>query len=250
MNWLQLAPYAYDIDGDWREPPGQLAGAILSGDKTRRYLLWRVWSLDRPRLLFLMLNPSTADGRHDDPTVHRCRNFAARENCGGFEIVNLISIRETNPDLLNGDQQEPEEADEIIVSAIARCRRIVFAWGSLQGLSRAARQFAKTRAVQLVWRVTLANRRPECFNYCANGMPVHPLYQRADQPLIPWIADRGTDIGQMLAASTGDEVTHRCSPDALCVRCGGHGSVQSTDVVCAPGDGDGETDCPDCDGDI
>jgi hypothetical protein len=47
-------------------------GAIFSADRVYRYALWRRWSFfgDR-RLVFVGLNPGTADENVDDPTIRR-----------------------------------------------------------------------------------------------------------------------------------------------------------------------------------
>ena len=63
---------------------GETATAVLSACERYRFRLARVWDWKRPRMIFVMLNPSTADAATDDPTIRRCRGFAKRENCGGF----------------------------------------------------------------------------------------------------------------------------------------------------------------------
>lgn len=48
-----------------------------------RYSLSRRWGeirAGRPPIVFVMLNPSTADHTVDDPTIRRCIAFAKREN--------------------------------------------------------------------------------------------------------------------------------------------------------------------------
>ncbi len=48
------------------------AGAILSDCEQYRHRLWREWDRTQPALGFIMLNPSTADHRVNDPTTTRC----------------------------------------------------------------------------------------------------------------------------------------------------------------------------------
>jgi hypothetical protein len=48
--------------------------AVISRDGLYRYALRRVWQA-KPTVLFIGLNPSTADQR-DDPTLQRCIRFA------------------------------------------------------------------------------------------------------------------------------------------------------------------------------
>src|SRR5689334_20041621 len=70
--------------------------AVLSPCGLYRYRLTRRWG-DGPALLFVMLNPSTADATEDDPTIRRCTGFAKREGMPAIEVVNLFAWRATDP---------------------------------------------------------------------------------------------------------------------------------------------------------
>src|SRR4028119_2392792 len=72
-------------------------GAIFDPTRTYRYALWRTWDAARPPVAFVLLNPSTADARRDDPTIRRCANFARTWGFGGLEVVNLFAFRATHP---------------------------------------------------------------------------------------------------------------------------------------------------------
>ncbi len=45
------------------------SGALFSDDRVYRYALWRTWSPSQPSVMFIGLNPSTADESQDDPTI-------------------------------------------------------------------------------------------------------------------------------------------------------------------------------------
>ena len=75
-------------------------GAQLSDCGAYRYRLWREWDTACPTLAFVMLNPSTADHRVDDPTITRCFTRAVANNFGRLEVANLFPLRATNPDEL------------------------------------------------------------------------------------------------------------------------------------------------------
>ena len=71
-------------------------GAVFSPCRTYRYRWWRRWE-SGPSMLWVMLNPSTADERIFDPTVTRCRNFTCAFGYAALEIVNLFAFRATQP---------------------------------------------------------------------------------------------------------------------------------------------------------
>lgn len=63
-------------------------------------MLWRIWDDSLPKVMFVGLNPSTADETEDDPTIRRCVHFAERWRYGGIYMLNLFAYRATNPDEL------------------------------------------------------------------------------------------------------------------------------------------------------
>lgn len=72
-------------------------GAELSDCGLYRYVLWRRWDKTKPRLIFIMLNPSTADARQDDATIRVCMGRARRMDMGGIRVLNLFAYRATQP---------------------------------------------------------------------------------------------------------------------------------------------------------
>lgn len=144
------------------------SGAELDGPY--RYLLWRRWA-DAATVLFVMLNPSTADARRDDPTIRRCSGFARAWGFGGVEVVNLFAWRATDPRELRraADPVGPEN-DRVIAAAAARNHAVIAAWGNHGALGERDRQVA----------ALLARFRPRCLGApTARGAPRHPLYVRA-----------------------------------------------------------------------
>jgi len=70
--------------------------AIYSPDSRHRYALTRVWA-EGPRLLCVMLNPSTATEVQNDPTVERCERRARVLGYGSFAVANLCLSRHRSP---------------------------------------------------------------------------------------------------------------------------------------------------------
>src|ERR1051326_5628436 len=95
--------------------------ALFSPCGLFRYRLWRHWTPGMPPLVFVMLNPSTADAEKNDPTVERCERRAKAGGFGGGEVVNLFALRSTDPKALYSaaDPIGPEN-DKVIATAAGR----------------------------------------------------------------------------------------------------------------------------------
>ena len=65
-----------------------------------RYYLTRIWDEDKGKVLFIMLNPSTANAEEDDATTIRCINFAKKWGYGGLMIGNIYPYRTKSPKIL------------------------------------------------------------------------------------------------------------------------------------------------------
>jgi len=158
---------------------GGASGAVIDGDY--RYLLWRRWALSCESVVWVMLNPSTADAEIDDPTIRRCVGFARDWGYGGIYVVNLYGLRATDPDeLLGHPNPVGPRNDDYITAAISRVACIVAAWGGEAGRRAHAE---RTHAVMDLLR-TLAI--PRCLGLTQTGHPRHPLYVPAATPLVPF----------------------------------------------------------------
>lgn len=148
--------------------------AILSPCGLYRYRLTRRWA-DGPTCGFIMLNPSTADAEKDDPTIRRCIGFAKREGCGGLIVVNLFAFRATKPiALLDAEDPIGPDADHHLLDAIQEVDGpLIAAWGNWNRGHRAADVAAMIGA------------HCACLGKTKDGHPRHPLYVRADAPLVP-----------------------------------------------------------------
>ena len=75
--------------------------ATISDCGKYRYELHREWDKKKGKVLFIMLNPSTACGVTDDLTTTRCINFAKKWGYGGIMIGNIYPFRAKRPKDLN-----------------------------------------------------------------------------------------------------------------------------------------------------
>ena len=71
--------------------------AIISDCGKYRYELCREWHHRKPKVMFMMLNPSTADEVKDDPTIRRCIRYALDWGYGGYIMGNIFAYRSTDP---------------------------------------------------------------------------------------------------------------------------------------------------------
>ena len=105
--------------------------AILSDCGKYRYSLTRNWDSEKPKVLFIMLNPSTADADNDDPTIRRCINFAKYWGYGGLHVCNLFAYRATNPkELLHIDNPLGDQNIYHMKKLANEAEIIVCAWGN------------------------------------------------------------------------------------------------------------------------
>lgn len=150
--------------------------AVISDCGQYRYLLRRTWEATKPRALFVMLNPSTADADIDDATIRSCIRLAKALGYGSFEVVNLFAFRSTDPaHLATAAEPIGPNNDVSIERAVARCDIAICAWG--------AHPMAERRANEV--RSMIRRQRPAvfCLGKTKAGDPKHPLYIKNGTPL-------------------------------------------------------------------
>lgn len=69
------------------------------GPATYRWIMRRAWS-GGPTILWVLLNPSLADGRRDDPTTLRMIDFSARWGFGSMLVGNVYPFVSSTTDKL------------------------------------------------------------------------------------------------------------------------------------------------------
>lgn len=66
--------------------------AVIDESGQYRYSLIREWDPDKPKVVFIMLNGSTADAENDDPTLRRCIGFAQRWGFGSHIVIKFAFL--------------------------------------------------------------------------------------------------------------------------------------------------------------
>ena len=143
--------------------------AEFSIDKKERYSLKREWDKSKNKILYIMLNPSFADDKDDDPTIRRLINFTKKFNSGGFLVGNIFTTITPNPKELDKSKGMSDKNFEELIKLINKVDQIVYALGS------------SIEEPQLLKKLVL---NPKCFGKNLNGTPKHPLYLPSQTKLI------------------------------------------------------------------
>ena len=155
---------------------------VFSADRRHRYTLIHrpnpLFSSSGERLLMWVgLNPSTADESQLDPTLTRILGYSVREGYDGFIMTNLFAWRATLPaDMKVAPDPVGPDNDRWLLECARRCGKVVAAWGSHGSfLGRDAHVCSLLNGIPMM-RLTLN----------ADGAPGHPLYLKKTLPLVPF----------------------------------------------------------------
>ena len=110
---------------------GTYSSAVFSKCYLYRYALTQSDEISNRLLLFLLLNPSTANHLHSDATLSRCRKRAFLLGFKSFRICNLFAFRTKNPGLMKkySDPIGPYN-DYIIQTSLNEAALVICAWGN------------------------------------------------------------------------------------------------------------------------
>ena len=154
---------------DLVQKKGNFAEAIYSGCMAYRYALRVELDGEGLDVVFICLNPSTADHDKPDPTVTRCINRCNSMGASSFTMLNIFAYRATDP----GDMKKQADPvghwnDRIIYANALRAGRIVYAWGNHGKFKN------RSETVKLLTR----NMRDKTYYLKATktGEFYHPLY--------------------------------------------------------------------------
>lgn len=142
--------------------------AHFSPDRVYRYGLTRQWG-PQGMVLFICLNPSTADAIMDDPTVRRCIAFARAWGYGGLYVLNLFAFRSTDPKALRRTSDPIGPQNDHALSTYAEFSSLhVAGWGvhgDLLGRGNAVKELLVAQGYRL-----------HHLGLTQGGCPRHPLY--------------------------------------------------------------------------
>ena len=138
--------------------------ASFSPDRKYRYALWRIWD-NLPKIMFVGLNPSTANETMNDPTIRRCISFAKDWGYGGIYMCNLFAYISTDPKAVIA-QPDPigPDNDRVLKLINKNCKVTVAAWGAFSIAHQRSKEVFELLPPLM------------CLGITKNGYPKHPLY--------------------------------------------------------------------------
>lgn len=141
-----------------------ICDAVLSPCRCYRYELWRAWA-QGATVVFIGLNPSTADEKEDDPTIRKCVAYAKRWGYAGLCMTNLFAFRATDPAAMMAasDPVGPNN-DATLRRLYATLGVLVAAWGN------DGKHLGRANQVMCILPKLYCLRRNK------DGSPAHPLY--------------------------------------------------------------------------
>ena len=145
------------------------SGADFSDCRMYRYTLWRTWDDSKSKVMFLGLNPSTADEVKNDPTVTRCINYSKSWGYGGMYMMNIFSFRTTYPiELKKAKNPIGKDNDYWIQKIYRRVDKCIGAWGNDGDFKRRSNEIFK-----IIPKIY-------CLKLNQSGQPAHPLYLKSN----------------------------------------------------------------------
>ena len=146
-----------------------LRSARFSNDKKHRYKLSRHWDLNKPQLLYIMLNPSIGNESIDDPTIRRLLSFTRKFDYGGFFVGNLFTYITPNPKTLDTSIGLTNKNLNVLTNLVSKADEVVYAWGN---------------SIEEPNELKKLISNPMCFGKNLNGTPKHPLYLPSNSKII------------------------------------------------------------------
>lgn len=141
--------------------------ATFSACRKYRYTLWRCWEglFWRPGyVMFIGLNPSTADETNDDPTIRRCIRYTRDWDYSGLCMTNLFAFRATSPDDMKAvDNPIGPDNNRTLIDMAEYAEVVVAAWGN-DGAYRERGETVGKMIPNLSY-----------LKLTKNGFPAHPL---------------------------------------------------------------------------
>ena len=138
---------------------------VLSKCNKYRYELRRAWNSSKPQIMFILLNPSTADDIEDDPTIKKCISYTKRLKGGSIVVCNIFSYRSTDPRLMKQHNDPVGPNNDYWIKKNAKESKLIIAgWGKHGSYLGRAEEICRMLP------------KMHCFKINKDGSPTHFLY--------------------------------------------------------------------------
>lgn len=148
-------------------------------DESGRYRYWlmRQWGENSDNFVnFVMLNPSTADAKDDDPTVRCCIRFAKSFKFDGMYITNLFAFRTKDPKELKKQPKPIGSENDIHLRKKAKISKtVVVTWSNHGSFMNRDKEV-----------ISILNQEKTiyCLGKNKSGQPTHPSRLKSNTNLI------------------------------------------------------------------
>lgn len=166
---------------------------ILSKDRVYRYQLFRELATDpgecpfsnNDYVMFIGLNPSTADEKKDDATIRICRGYAERWGMRKLCMANLFAYRETNPKACFMAPDPVGPSNDFHLLELARgAGEIVCVWGRWGCMHN-----RDLKVINLLSDYPLS-----VLKFNSDWTPHHPLRMQTVAAPVRWLEDDRGDL--------------------------------------------------------
>ena len=171
-NVSEFERYISNQARDWLMKRIIKDGAVFDESRMYRYSLTRIWDPTKEKVVFICLNPSTADEMYNDNTVKKCIKFAKSWHGGKYgmiEMVNLFSYCGTEfYKIKHVNDPIGPETNDYIVDAAKSAGLVIVAWGE--------NGTYKNRYKEVLSLLESENIEVHCLDVLRYGQPKHPLF--------------------------------------------------------------------------
>lgn len=137
-----------------------------------RWWLFRCWDNHLPLIIWIMMNPSTADHRKNDPTILKVIRYSTKWGYGAVLVLNIYAFRSSRPENLPQVMKDAVgwRNDWWIRTMFTFAKKmkvpVVCAWGVKHG----------DRGCQVRRIAADIGLRLQCLEVALNGEPKHPRF--------------------------------------------------------------------------
>lgn len=156
--------------------------AGISSDEKYRWWLFRCWKIKLPLIIWIMMNPSTADHKKNDPTILKVIRYSKRWGYGAVLVLNIYAFRSSKPENLPSRMSDAVgRSNDWWIRTIFRfaARKdipVICAWG-VKHKERGCRvrELADEAGLHLMCLELALNAEPKHPRFLSEGLDPRPL---------------------------------------------------------------------------